>query len=149
MHSFRGQQTQGLIGMKIIDGYNAVLGRLASMTAKTLLKGEEVAIVNAEKIIITGDARSIKARYIERRRRGSPQHGPFFPKQPHMIVRRTIRGMLPYKTSKGRSAMKRLKVYTGVPESFRGEELTKMATKDVRSRYIRIGEIARTIGWKS
>ena len=135
--------------MKIINGHNAILGRLASLTAKTLLKGEEVAIVNAEKIIITGDPNSIKSEYIERRRIGSPQHGPFFPKQPHMIVRRTIRGMLPYKTSKGRAAMKKLRVYVGIPDNLKNEELTQMALKDVRSSFIRLGDVAKTIGWKN
>ena len=44
----------------IIDGDGAVAGRLASTAAKTLLKGEDVIIVNAEKAIITGEPKITK-----------------------------------------------------------------------------------------
>ena len=40
--------------MMIIDGEGCVLGRLASVTSKNLLEGEEVVILNAEKIMLTG-----------------------------------------------------------------------------------------------
>ena len=49
--------------MKIIDGTNAILGRLASYTAKELLKGEEIIIVNCEKIIITGNKKNIEENF--------------------------------------------------------------------------------------
>ncbi len=131
--------------MAVIDGKNAILGRLASYTAKQLLNGENVSIVNAEKIIITGDPRSIKEKYIARRRRGSPHHGPFFPKRPDLIVRRTIRSMLPYKTGKGRQAFKRLRVYTGVPEGV--GEAQKMEAS-ISTKYMRVGDIAKALGWR-
>ena len=41
--------------MTIIDGKNAILGRLASDTAKKLLSGETVEIINAKDVIITGN----------------------------------------------------------------------------------------------
>ena len=47
----------------IINGKNAVLGRLASSVARELLKGEEVTVTNAGKIIITGDEKKIVAKY--------------------------------------------------------------------------------------
>ena len=43
---------------KIIDGKNAVLGRLASFAAKEALRGEEIVILNCEQIIITGNKRN-------------------------------------------------------------------------------------------
>lgn len=135
--------------MKIIDGKNAVMGRLASMTAKELLSGEEVAIVNAEKVIITGNHGQIIGKYIDRRRRGSPQHGPFFPTQPDAIVRRTVRGMVPYKTTKGRSAMKRLRVYVGVPEQMTEKAKEGVANKLIRSDYITVKEVAEILGWRA
>ncbi len=134
--------------MKIIDGHNAVLGRLASNTAKHLLKGEEVAIVNAEKVIITGDPKRVVGKYLKMRRLGSPQHGPFFPKQPDAILRRTVRGMMPYKTPKGRVAMKRLHIFVRIPDHLKNEGIDKAATKPVKSNYIRLGDVAKTIGWK-
>ena len=39
----------------IYDGDGAVFGRLASVVAKDLLKGNEVDLVNCEKMIVSGD----------------------------------------------------------------------------------------------
>ena len=129
----------------IIDGTNAILGRLASHAAKMLLKGEEVTIVNAERIIITGVKKKIVGKYLKRRRIGSPQHGPFFPTKPDLIVRRTIRGMLPYKTARGRVALKKLRVYVSKPEEIKG---AKSLAKEIRTSYITVEELAKNLGWK-
>ncbi|MBI4896218.1 MAG: 50S ribosomal protein L13 [Candidatus Aenigmarchaeota archaeon] len=131
----------------IVDGKDAVLGRLASQVAKELLNGNAVNILNAQDVIITGDPDSIKEKYLARRRRGSPQHGPFFPKQPQLIVRRTIRGMLPYKTNKGREAFKKLRVYISIPPEFSEGQYISLGAKQIKTKYIRVGELAKTIGW--
>ena len=137
----------------IIDGKNAILGRLASHTAKKLLAGEEITIINAENIIITGRPLQIKSKYLKFKAIGSPQHGPFFPRQPNMIVRRCIRSMLPYKTPKGRLAFKKLKVYTG-SQGLKGDTKQHDAQsappvyiKTIKTNYITVGEVAKTIGW--
>lgn len=130
--------------MKNIDAHNAVLGRLASNVAKQLLAGESVVIVNAEKAIITGDPLGIKQKYAERRRRGSPQHGPFFPTRPEHIVRRTVRGMLP-KTKHGRAALKKLRVCSGVPPALEGAE--KFPARKIRTDFMTIAELAKSMGW--
>ena len=127
----------------IIDGKDAVLGRLSSMSAKKLMKGEEVVIINADKVIVTGRPNDIKQEYIAKRRIGSPQHGPFFPRQPNMIVRRTIRGMLPYKTDKGRAAFKKLRVYNG-DNGMQGESI---AVKTVKTKFMTMGEVGKILGW--
>ena len=131
--------------MPVIDGKNAILGRLASRAAKQLLNGESISIVNAEKIIITGSPQSIKEKYLARRRRGSAHHGPYYPTRPDLIVRRTVRGMLPYKTNKGRNAFKRLRVYVGIPAGTANAE--KMEAS-IRANYITVGEVANTLGWR-
>ena len=131
--------------MTTIDGKNAILGRLASNVAKQLLKGESVSIVNAEKIIITGSPDQIKEKYLARRRRGSAHHGPFYPTRPDLIVRRTVRGMLPYKTNKGRNAFKKLRVYVGTPQDV--SDVQKMEAS-IKSNYITVGEVAKTLGWR-
>lgn len=133
--------------MLVLDGKNAVLGRMATEVAKKLMKGEEVSIINAERIIITGNPVSIKKKYHFRREVGSPHHGPFFPKQSNLIVRRAIRGMLPYKTNKGRAAFKRLKVYIGIPEGLNAKA-ESIAVKEIKSSYITIAELAKSIGGK-
>lgn len=131
----------------IIDGKNAVLGRLSSYVAKQLLNGKEIKIVNAEKIIITGNPKRIVGKYLKRRRIGSPQHGPFFPKKPDLIVRRAIRGMLPYKTGRGRSAIKRLRVFISVPDNLKCKEMMTME-KEIETEFITIEKLAKSIGWQ-
>ena len=46
----------------IIDADGAILGRMCTNVAKRLLNGEEIAIVNSERAIITGKKFSIKNR---------------------------------------------------------------------------------------
>jgi large subunit ribosomal protein L13 len=131
----------------ILDARDAVLGRMASETAKLLKSGEDVVIVNAEQAIITGDHTQIVRKYLKRRRIGSPQHGPFFPKKPDLIVRRTVRGMIDYRKPSGKQAYKRLRVHIGVPEQFEKKEKKAVAVKEVKTDYIRVGELAKALGW--
>lgn len=131
----------------IIDGKNAILGRLATYAAKELLNGSEIIVVNSEKIVITGSPKKIVGDYLKNRRRGSPQHGPFAPKKPDLIVRRTIRGMLP-KSRKGRNAFRKLKVYVDIPAAFQGKEMKSIEVKELKTNFIRVGELAQSIGWK-
>jgi len=107
---------------KIIDASGATLGRLGTNVAKRLMNGEEIAIVNSEKAIISGKKRSIKARYTQKREVGTARKGPFFPRMPDQIVKRTIRGMIPYQTPHGRSSFKKLRCFIGVPIEFEKEE---------------------------
>ena len=51
--------------VKVIDGENATLGRLASYVAKQALKGENIAILNCDKIIITGNKANIQEKYLQ------------------------------------------------------------------------------------
>lgn len=114
--------------MKIIDGTNTVLGRLASYTAKESLKGEEIAIVNCSEVIITGNRKSIEKEFHEKRSRvGSSQKGPKYPKKSERIVKRTIRGMLPnYREGRGRETWKRIKCYDKIPKELEGKEFIKL-----------------------
>jgi large subunit ribosomal protein L13 len=135
---------------KIINADGLILGRMASVVAKRLLNGEEIIIVNAEKSIISGKR---KSRVIEAKKFlevGSPGKGPFHRRRPDMIVRRTIRGMLPYKQPKGKQAYKRLKVFIGIPEELKGEELETILeaqAKKLSCPYFTLGEFAKEIGW--
>ena len=62
--------------MKVIDGKDAVMGRLASYVTKQALIGEDIVILNCEQVIITGSRASIKADFDEKRTRiGSGQMG--------------------------------------------------------------------------
>jgi len=107
--------------MKVIDGKDAILGRLATLAVKEALGGEEVAIVNCEQIVITGNRRSILEKFEEKRHRvGSTQKGPKVARTNEQIVKMAIRGMLPNprRGGRGREAFKRIKCYVGVPKEF-------------------------------
>ena len=141
--------------MRIINAEGLILGRLASKVAKMLLEGEEVVIVNAEKAIITGNREDIFAKYKQRtelRTRTNPRKGPFYPKRSDEIVRRTVRGMLPWKTDRGRKAFKRLKVYVGIPKEFEGKELETISeahmSRLATPKYVSVGEVAKFLGGK-
>ncbi len=98
----------------IINADGMILGRMASILATRLLAGEEIAVVNAEKAIISGTRARIFSQYKRKRERGSREGGPFFPRRPDHIVKRTVRGMVPYKRERGNEALKRLRVHVGV-----------------------------------
>ena len=52
--------------MKVIDSEGLILGRLATQTAKMLLEGEEVVILNAEKAVVSGSPRMIMKEYYKK-----------------------------------------------------------------------------------
>jgi len=134
--------------MAIIDATDAPIGRLATRVAKRLLAGEEIQIINAEKAVITGRKEEIRERYLKRRKiGGTKRKGPYFPRMPHMILKRTIRGMLPYQQPKGRKAYKRLRVYIGVPDEFKDEEIEKIKFKK-SANYITLKELSEYMGVK-
>jgi large subunit ribosomal protein L13 len=110
----------------IIDATGAIMGRLASHVAKRLLEGESIVIVNAEKAIISGSRESILENYKQKRDRGTQRFGPYFPRLPHMIVKRSVRGMIPYQTPKGREAFRNLRVELGVPSKYAKMPLVKV-----------------------
>lgn len=114
--------------MKIIDGTNAAMGRLASFAAKEALKGEEIAIVNCNKVIITGSRKNIEADFQQKRGRvGTLQVGPLVSKSNEKIVKRTIRGMLPdFRVGRGREAFKRIRCYNLVPKEYEAQEKIKL-----------------------
>jgi large subunit ribosomal protein L13 len=135
--------------MKIYDASNQILGRMATSVAKDLLKGENVYVVNCEKAVISGTPKVTKEHYLHRVQRGDPHHGPFFPKTPQGIVKRTIRGMIPFSKMKGQEAFRRLRVYIGVPDDIKDKKFTQIEEADVnklRCKHITVGELSLALG---
>jgi len=134
----------------VIDATGLILGRMASTIAKQLLQGETVIVVNAEKAAISGKRLSIlkeKKNFLEV---GHFRKGPYHPRRPDQIVRRTIRGMLPRKKPKGQQAYKRLKVFLQLPEELKGKEMQTIpeaSVENLKCPYITVGELAEEIGW--
>ena len=98
----------------VVDARDCILGRVASQVAERALNGERVAIVNAERAVVTGRKEAVLETFSDRRDLGSDR-GPYYPKRPDRIVKRSIRGMLPYKTTRGQEAFERVRVYIGSP----------------------------------
>jgi len=132
----------------VIDADRLIMGRLSSLVAKRLLDGEEIVIINAEKCLITGNSKEIYQRYFDARARGKIRKGPHFPRMPDRILKRTVRGMLPYQKPRGREALKRLKVYIGTPRDYRDAEAIKLeqaATLNT-TKYIPLSEVSMRLG---
>jgi len=138
----------------IIDGEGLVLGRLASTVSKKLLSGERVTVVNAEKIIISGNKDWAYAKYKQRLDRASISNprrmGPKYPRRPDDIFRRTVRGMIPYKQPKGREALRGLRVHVGVPMEFETEEINQLNEAQPKNitKSIELGKLSQLLGAK-
>lgn len=137
------------MSLLVVDASNLILGRLASHVAKMLLNGERVVIVNAEKAVVSGSRQNIVEEYREyvlaKRRLKNPTKGPKKIRRPDLLVKRVIRGMLPYKRARGREAYKRLRVYVGVPEEFANYPKIRFEDADVSKlalrRFMYVGEL--------
>src|SRR5881396_2571413 len=102
-----------------IDATDQIAGRLCSKVAKLILGGKRVTVVNAERALISGARNSVIRQWMERLEissRVNPIYGPIHPRRPDTILRRMVRGMVPRRKPKGGAAMKRLRIYIGVPE---------------------------------
>ncbi len=136
--------------MIVIDGTDVIFGRTASIIANKALRGEEVHLINSEKIILNGNPADIVERYLERRRvkhKGKPEHSPKWPKVPHLLIKRMVRGMLPWKTARGKAAYKRIFVYTGNPKKLKAAEL-KTKKHDGISPHITVHGLCRKLGYQ-
>lgn len=134
--------------LTVIDASGLVLGRMATAVAKRALQGETVHIVNAEKAIITGSSRkAIQERYRFKREVGTMRKGPFFPREPHLIVKRTVRGMMHYQLPAGRAAYKRIQAHIGIPRELQGKEQTPLpgAAREAKT-FLTVAELATYLG---
>lgn len=137
---------------KVIDAEGHILGRLCSVIAKRLLNGEKIVVVNAEKAIITGSRANVFQRYKDKYDRGSKEKGPYFPRHPEKIFKRTVRGMLPWDSRRGREAYRRLRVFIGVPEELKDEKFEKVEIAlfekvSKTEKFVMLGEISERLGW--
>lgn len=151
-------------GTLVFDARDKILGRLASHVASTLLVSrregapKKVIIINAENAIVTGSKDRILSDYDKKYKLNHPRKGPFFPRMPDMILKRTVRGMLPYqKKSSGRQAVKDLRVMIGTPSNLKGENLpdghewgdTTNIDRPLPDRFVRLGDISKHLGAKT
>ncbi len=139
----------------VVDATNCIAGRMCSHVSKLLLEGNRVAIVNAEKAMLSGNNRyktiELYKEHLEINSVTNPIHGPFHPRRPDTILSKMVRGMVPKRKSSGITAFKRLRVYIGVPEEMKNAKMESFDDSKItkpEAYYISIGEIAKQIGWK-
>jgi len=136
----------------IIDAKDAILGRLSSYAAKQALLGSKVDVINCEECVVSGRKHAILEEYIRRIHRRAPAKGPFFYRRPDMFVKRTIRGMLPFKKARGRDTFKNIKCHIGVPENLKGQKaliIESASIQKLRSEdYLKVKDICKAVGGK-
>ncbi len=133
-----------------IDGNNAIYGKISGYAAKRLLEGNDIIIVNSNKVIITGSHDFILAKFRERRDIGSVRKGPFYPRTSDQILRRSIGDMLPKKKSRGKSALGRCRVHTGIPKDLKDVKFitVEKAMNNKVTGFVTLAEIAEHLGAK-
>ena len=136
----------------VIDATNLILGRLAAKAAKHALQGGGVTVVNCEKEIITSSREHLLENYAKKFDVGQVNQGPYFPRRPDMLVRRTIRGMLPRKKPKGRAAFARVECYMGIPSQIRREEMKSLPEANLerikKAAHMTVSELCKHLGYK-
>ncbi len=134
----------------IIDGTNLILGRVATYATKKALEGESIVILNCEKLIITGRKKFIIEEYQRKQNIGHPFHGPFYPKMPDRLVRRVIRGMLPFRQERGKNAYNRIKCYLGVPDKYKTHKIETIKEADASKlktlKFLTVNDMAKYYG---
>ncbi len=130
----------------VIDTRDCIVGRVASEVASRALSGDHIAVINAEQAVITGSEDDIMDVYRTRDSVGSDK-GPHYPKQPDRLLKRAIRGMLPYKEQRGRDALENVRVYIGNPFEEDGEILDDASLDRVSTiKFLTLGEISENLG---
>jgi len=126
----------------VVDADGETLGRLASRVA-TLLSGkhkpafathmdtgDHVIVVNARKLIVTGDKLAAKS---YARHSGYPggfreeRLGDLLARRPEEVIRRAVKGMLP-RTKLGVQQLRKLKVYAGPEHPHEAQQPTTLTT---------------------
>jgi large subunit ribosomal protein L13 len=136
----------------LVNADGLIVGRMCSKVAKRLLNGEEVIILNAEKAVFSGKKKSkvLEAHiFLEV---GAPMRGPFHYRRPDRFLRKTVRGMVPFKQPKGKNAYKRLKVFMGVPIELKDQQMItfeEASSANLKGPHFTLGELAKEIGWKN
>merc|ERR1712045_560101 len=127
------------------------------IVAKLILNGQKVVIVRCEEINISGNFYRNKLKYLDflrKRCNVKPSRGAFHFRAPSKIFLRTVRGMIPHKTERGKDALKRLQTFEGVPPPYdkKKKMVIPSALKVLRlksgRKYCSLGRLSHDVGWK-
>jgi len=127
----------------VVDAEGMVLGRLAAELAKILKGknkpiysthldvGDHVIVVNADKVVLTGNKPQKKVYY---RHSGYPgglketSYEVMAKEKPEAVVEKAVRGMLP-KNRLGRSMLRKLHVYAGPEHPHKAQKPEELSIK--------------------
>jgi large subunit ribosomal protein L13 len=120
----------------LVDAEDKPLGRLATEIARILRGkhkptytphldvGDNVVVVNAEKVRLTGRKAEQKTYFRHTGYMGGEKHIPFkrmIETHPERVIEQAVKGMLP-KNALGRSMYLKLKVYAGAEHPHQGQQ---------------------------
>jgi large subunit ribosomal protein L13 len=120
----------------IVDAADKTLGRLATEVARVIRgkhkpmftphldTGDNVIVVNASKVVLTGKKADQKTYFRHSGYMGGEQHIPFrriMASHPERVIELAVKGMLP-KSALGRNLSKKLKVYAGSEHPHQGQQ---------------------------
>jgi large subunit ribosomal protein L13 len=119
----------------VVDAEGKPLGRLATEIARILRgkhkpmytphldTGDNVVVVNASKVVLTGNKAEQKTYFRHSGYMGGEKHIPFkrmLANHPDRVIRLAVKGMLP-KNNLGRDMIKKLRVYPGAEHAHQGQ----------------------------
>merc|ERR1712105_180083 len=122
-----------------------------------ILSGSKVVVVRTEGINQSGNFYRNKLKYLDflkKRCNVLPSRGPFHFRAPGKIFWRTVRGMTPHKTERGKEALKLLQTFEGVPPPYdkKKKMVIPSALKVLRlkagRKYCSLGSLGHEVGWK-
>ncbi len=140
--------------MKIYNAEGMILGRVAAVVAKQALLGEEVHLVNCEKIYLSGKKEQSVAKEMQQWNRGGyPLKSQKFSRLPDKMLRRKIRGMLPWKVSRGKEAFRKIRCHIGIPIGLANQKMEVLSSKfSIKKlptlKYITLGQVCKRLGGK-
>ena len=120
----------------IVDAADKTLGRLATEVARVIRgkhkpmftphldTGDNVIVVNASKVVLTGNKAEQKTYFRHSGYMGGEQHIPYkrvMAAHPERIIEMAVKGMLP-KNALGKNLAKKLKVYAGSEHPHQGQQ---------------------------
>lgn len=119
----------------LVDAEGVALGRLATEVARILRgkhkptytphldTGDHVIVVNAEKVLLTGNKADQKTYFRHSGYMGGEKHIPFkrmIAAHPDRVIELAVKGMLP-KNTLGRHMREKLRVYAGAEHPHQGQ----------------------------
>jgi len=120
----------------VVDAEDQVLGRFASNIARILTgknkviytphldTGDNIIVINAEKIVLTGRKMEDKKYYRHTEHPGGlkvTNAKTLLAKKPEKIIEAAVKGMLP-RTNLGRKMLSKLKVYSGTEHNHHAQQ---------------------------